>query len=713
MEQELLNYENDLLEEVSQLTRDTGKTEREAFTEIALAKLESYGNISDPNIFTFYCTGRNGKKIALDGYCYDDTDSSLILFITDYSNDKNDMLLNSDQIQRAYTSLWNFVVSSVDGSLENYTEDLEAIRISKNISYNLKNANADSQLQRLKLFILTNRCSSIRKKSVFMKSNFIEQNDISYQIWSLERFYSNDSSGKERETITIDFKDECKLEHGISYIKADISGSNDYESYLCIIPGKTLAKLYHQYGSVLLEQNVRAYLGARTKINSGILRTIRYNPERFFIYNNGISVTGNSVTFETDEMGNKYISSITDMQIINGGQTTASLYNAYMNSGKDCLDDVFVQMKLTVIKHDEDYDDMVEHISKYSNSQTTVRPGDFFSVHPFHRKIEQLSRSTPANNQVGLLKDVYWFYERTRGQYNQQTFKASASDKKNFQDKFPKSNVIKKEELAKYYITMQKKPYIVAKGASKCLSEFAPFADNLFNSDADHTKINKEFYKRCVCYAIIFRETDKMVAHSSWYTVNGFKNVIVPYAIAKVLDSIPKNKELDYDSIWKNQTMYPALRDALNLATYEAHEFFSDIPNGGIVTEFAKKESAWQMFANSELHLPMEFYNKLDSKMSLEEKANSERKEEKVRNEINHTKEMLAFGNEYWKELLKEARAKRLISFSDDDLLSMMVNINLNDYRTKIPTDKQLARIWKIKTDLEEKGIITMPPEIE
>lgn len=713
MEQELYNFETILLNEVNELSSETGKNKRLCFTEIALQKLENYGIISDPNLFSFSCFGRNNKKISLDGYCFDDTDSSLILFITDYTENFDEMILNNDIIQRAYTTLWNFVVASIDGVLENYTEDTEAIRISKNICYHLKNTDPERQLQRLKLFILSNRCSSTRKKSFFMKSDFMEKIDISYQIWSLERFFSNDSSGKERETITIDFKNDCNLEHGISYIKANVSSLEKYISYLCIIPGKTLARIYHQHGSVLLEQNVRAYLGARSKINSGMLRTIRYTPERFFIYNNGISATGNSVTFEKDEDGNEFISSITDMQIINGGQTTASLYNAYMNYGKDSLDNVFVQMKLTVIKHEEDYDDMVENISKYSNSQTTVRPGDFFSVHPFHRKFEQLSRSTPANKPGYASKDVYWFYERTRGQYNQQTFKSSPIDKKHFQEKFPKSNIIKKEELAKYYMTMEKKPYIVSKGASKCMSEFATYADNLFNSDVDHTKINKDFYKRCVCYAIIFRETDYLVAHSSWYTVNGFKNVIVPYAIARVLHSVPKDKELDFDLIWKNQTMYPALYEAIKLAANEAHRFFSMVPNGGIVTEFAKKEQAWQMFSNNEIVFSNDFYEKLESTSYMKEKQHSERKDEILRTEVNHTTEMLSYGKEYWTELLNEAREKRLISPSESDLLSMMANIDINNYRTKLPSAKQFALIWKIKTDLEDKGIITLPPEID
>ena len=107
MEQELYNFETILLNEVNELSSETGKNKRLCFTEIALQKLENYGIISDPNLFSFSCFGRNNKKISLDGYCFDDTDSSLILFITDYTENFDEMILNNDIIQRAYTTLWN------------------------------------------------------------------------------------------------------------------------------------------------------------------------------------------------------------------------------------------------------------------------------------------------------------------------------------------------------------------------------------------------------------------------------------------------------------------------------------------------------------------------------------------------------------------------------------------------------------------------------
>jgi hypothetical protein len=709
MEPKVMEYEASLLSKIDEETKNNSIKESDAFTNLALEKLENYGVITNPTPFSFSCRWQKDELIAINGYSYDETDSSLCLFITDFTNYTNDLLLSSEDINKLYVSLWRFVEASLIGNLYKYTDNLEAIRIGKNISYNLNNMDLNSETQRIKLFVLTNKSSSDRKKTVFLKSKIADQKDISYQIWDIDRFFSNDSSGKERESILIDFQSECKLEYGISCISADVSGNGEFQSYMCIMPGKALALLYHHYGSVLLEQNVRAYLGARTKINSGILRTIKLEPEKFFIYNNGISVTGNDVKFEMDSQGKQYISQITDMQIINGGQTTASLYTAFMND-QNSLSEVFVPMKLTVITHDEDYDDMVTNISHYSNSQTAVRSGDFFSAHPFHRRLEQLAKSTPTPNSNALSKDSYWYYERTRGQYNQETFKSTNSEKKEFETKFPRKNIIKKEELAKYYITMQKKPYIAAKGAAKCMEEFAPLADTLFSSDPDHTKINKAFFERCVCYTIIFRKTDEIVSQSDWYTVNGFKNVIVPYAIARVLEAIPKGESLDYGLIWKSQDIYPALRNALILETKAAHDFFRNAPNGGIVTEFAKKEETWQIFANTLVNFSDDFFDSLSNQKTQGEKETIEKHNATETFNVKHINEMVSYGSAYWNELLNEGIKRRLLKYSEIDLLSMMANFDLNNYHTKVPSDRQFKAIWRIKTMLEEKGLVVIPP---
>lgn len=108
-------------------------------------------------------------------------------------------------------------------------------------------------------------------------------------------------------------------------MKAQIGEEADYDAYLGIVPGSFLAKAYLKYGSKLLQGNVRAFLSIRGKVNRGIRETIIKSPENFFTYNNGIAVVARSVRFSVD--GTKIVH-MRDPQIINGGQTTASLANA-------------------------------------------------------------------------------------------------------------------------------------------------------------------------------------------------------------------------------------------------------------------------------------------------------------------------------------------------------------------------------------------------
>lgn len=338
MEQELLPYQQELTNNVIKKALDLKITKDEAFAITAIEKLKDFGTVQDVNLFRFNLPWKHNSIISIDGYCYDETDCSLNLFVSDFTTDLN-VNLDTDGIQRCLGKMIRFIQGCLDDSISQYSDVPQIIALSRSVRSNLLREYTDNDITRIKFFILTNKISGSRKKFVMLKSIEGITKELSYQVWSIERFFSNDMGGKEREPLVIDFKEECGLEHGLPYLKADISGKNEYESYLAIIPGGVLAKLYHRYGSVLLEQNVRAFLGGRKKINREMIKTIKTNPEKFFIYNNGISVTGNSVVTEDDENSNHYITQISDMQIINGGQTTASLYSAVFKE-RTRLDDI-------------------------------------------------------------------------------------------------------------------------------------------------------------------------------------------------------------------------------------------------------------------------------------------------------------------------------------------------------------------------------------
>ena len=103
----------------------------------------------------------------------------------------------------------------------------------------------------------------------------------------------------------------------------------------------------------------------------------------FFSYNNGLTATAEiEVSQETDST--KSIKSIKNLQIVNGGQTTASVHYSKFKFDAD-LSRVFVQMKLSVV--DPELLETIVPIAEYANTQNKVNAADFFANHPFHRQL--------------------------------------------------------------------------------------------------------------------------------------------------------------------------------------------------------------------------------------------------------------------------------------------------------------------------------------
>ena len=176
-----------------------------------------------------------------------------------------------------------------------------------------------------------------------------------------------------------------------------------------IFSGDTLYELYEAYGPRILEYNVRAFLQTRGKVNRGIRETIRDHPGHFMAYNNGISVTADEVRTSTLN-GGTTITGFKGLQIVNGGQTTASIHRARKRDRFD-LSRVQVPAKVTRLPP-ENVEKMVPRISRFANTQNVIQEADFSSNEPFHIAIERLSQRTWAPGER-----TRWFYERSRGQY--------------------------------------------------------------------------------------------------------------------------------------------------------------------------------------------------------------------------------------------------------------------------------------------------------
>ncbi len=130
----------------------------------------------------------------------------------------------------------------------------------------------------------------------------------------------------------------------------------------------------------LLYDNVRGYLG-QTNYNKNIYNTIKNDGKDFFLFNNGITITCLNVTSEPKNSNQKYLLTLSGIQIVNGGQTLRSIYNYFQNevdfNRLENLRNSFVLVRIFKIDSEND---LRNKIAEYTNSQNAISPIDLKSV---------------------------------------------------------------------------------------------------------------------------------------------------------------------------------------------------------------------------------------------------------------------------------------------------------------------------------------------
>ena len=372
---------------------------------------------------------RHGLRI--DGYEYIQDREIIKLYVCDFNNDSSSLKsITQTEINQLVSNTKNFFEKSLkDDFIQQLKEENEeqALEVASFI-YDF-----EEKIYQVHFVLITNRLLSKSIKSLLIDSNDHFSDLPTYiEVWDIRRLFDLDITRSRSESIVLEF------DKPIPTLSATLDTAK-YHSYLCVIPGEVLAELYKKYGARLLEANVRAFLQFRSIVNKGIRNTLKNNPDMFFAYNNGITVTAESC--EQDSDGN--ITSLTNLQIVNGGQTTAALFHALKNGVN--LEAVFVQTKLSILDDLGD-EEVIPNISKFANSQNKIQESDFFSNHPFHRNMEAKSRRIAAPVKEGEVRATKWFYERSRGQYLTEIGKLSTAQRKIFHQEYPKSQQITKTD---------------------------------------------------------------------------------------------------------------------------------------------------------------------------------------------------------------------------------------------------------------------------
>jgi hypothetical protein len=683
---ELEEYHQSLMADIRREADASGIFPVEAFFDRMTERLTEAGELEVADR-AYYQSGENAQKLRIDGYAGDPRDSEgvLGLIICDFAESEVVKTFAKGDVPPILNPLIRFLKKA-------NTEEFRDALNEANPAFQVSDLIIATwpQVTKVKLILISNRQYIGRDDTVKLAE--LGDVPITWSVWDLARFARFDRSGQAREDMVIDFANDFGAP--LPALKASQTGAA-LESYLLIMPGEQLAAIYDRWGARLLEANVRSFLQARAKTNKGILKTIKEEPELFFPYNNGLSATADGVSCVRTDDG-LAIASISNLQIVNGAQTTGSIHSA-LKSAKDQLPEVFVQMKLTVVSPDKS-EDIVPKISEYANTQNKVNAADFFSNHPFHILIEQFSRKVIFTAREGKRHDTKWFYERSRGQFINARVQLTVAQQKKFDLEFPKAQLFSKTDLAKFEFSAGGQPHIVSRGAQKNFAEFAKEIGEAWSKS--ETRYDELWYRRLISKAIVFKWLETEVPRQPWYE-GGYRANIVTYAMAKVFhDAHGEKQVLDTDAIWKRQSVSEALQRALLLAAAEAHDVITHPPTGvRNMSEWAKQQACWNGMKGRILNYDEDF----ESCLTLLETARAAKRDEKtkkaIEDGINAQSEVVTLGPDFWKDILAWARERKRLTPKDQQILEVCASIP-----RRVPSDFQSRHALDILCRMRAQG---------
>ena len=601
----------------------TGELQATAFFEKYSAVAAENGDCGDLECSHARKEGPNGYQI--DGYALDVERRELVLAVSDFRSSDELQSLNlsnlSGLFRRGERFFENSLKSEFVSRLEETSDDFQVAH--------LIHANTEF-IKRVRLIVFTNARLVARKRQVETKKT--GGRILNFSVLDFSRYVDIIESRTGSEPIDIDIGE--LNEGAIPCIKV-FSGGDEYESYLIALPGTLVAEIYSRYGARLLEQNVRTFLQARTKVNRGIINTINDRPDMFFAYNNGLTATASGIRTAPLPEGGLGLAEVSNLQIVNGGQTTASILYARDRNSSD-LSSVYVQMKLSVVNLGM-AEEVVPKISRFANTQNRISEADFFASHPFHLEMEKISRRLTAPPKDGALHGTRWFYERARGQYKDEQAYMRDGERKRFQLQYPKDQVVLKTDVSKYELTFECRPYLVSQGAQKAFLAFADEISDRWEKDAK--QLGEGYFKDLMSKAIVFRWTDRMIGSSVWYRSDrGYKAQIVTYTVAWVVDEVGRalNSEADLRQVWTRQSVPEALVQVLTDAAPLVAAIIKDAPESvRNISEYAKRQACWTAVQNKmAMPLPVDIGSCLIDRGERKQIRKDDRAVKKIDDEI-------------------------------------------------------------------------------
>ncbi len=659
-----------------------------SFVDVMVGYLEDAGEVADFESCYYRGKGFRGRSVEMDGFAFDDADESLRLFLAAPTFLVDPPNLGLVEARSMFGRLRAFVDEAFEGRIR---EDRDPSSPEWGLAEEMVRRRRG--LTRIRAYLLTDRELSATAKD--WPEGSVADVPLEFHIWDINRFHRAHTSIAGRDDIEIDFSGQPG--GGIPCVEAG-SISDEYQAYLCVVPGELLAQLYEDHGSRLLEGNVRSFLTTKPKVNKGIRNTVLHEPRMFFAYNNGIGATSESAEVRRADDGLRLVR-LRDLQIVNGGQTTVSLASARRND-RASLADIYVPMKLSVVPP-ERAGEVIPSIARFANSQNPVSEADFFSNHEYHRRLEEISRRISVPSRAGAQHETRWFYERARGQYMNATFALSPAQRRHFLEMNPREQVLTKTDLAKSENAWREQPHTVSKGAQKNFIAFATEIAKAWAASPD--AFHEDYFRAVVARVILFRSLEKIVSAQPWYS-GGYRANVVAYAMAKFAAMIREqagDSDLDTRAIWNKGALSPATSEQLAAIALAMHEVITDPPAGvQNVTEWSKREACWVRADAVALDLDPRVREELVPKATLREVERAARAQQRVDTGISAQEEVVRLGQAYWSGVRDWGRERGFLSAEDERLLRLAA-----EYIPGVPTDFQSKKLLALKKRFEFEGM--------
>jgi hypothetical protein len=670
-----------LIEQVKNDQSISGSSSRDAFTELLGNILEESSEVQKFN--QAYIQRKFGTTtVQIDGFDVDHDRDVITLFVMDY--DESDSLFNDT------------FVTNVEKQVAALLKAVKSTNLLKELDPSEPILPCLQSLERFKTIHV--RLFSLKEAS----SRLSETKPANMSGWDVQVFAAPCASvlsmvfSEDGQPIEVDFQGSF----GQLIPCMNATTGDSISSWLAVIPGDVLAKIFDKYGNRLLESNVRSFLQFKGKINAGIRRTIEASPTLFFPFNNGLSATVTEIVRTQDD---RHIRSLKGLQIVNGGQTTASLWRVYRDNKEAQLEQVRVMAKITCVEDATTTRDIVANISRFANSQNAVNPSDFFSNHDFHQEVERISKSELTPQILGHTRTA-WFYERTRGSHaNYISAPKKLTEQKKRKVEFPVSQRVDKIELAKIMLTFSyQSPHLVGLGGQKAFVEFAKQIEKQWDSSPNF--VTSRWWQDRVAERLMFIHLTKLVSQSDWYR-GGIRAQVVSYTLALLTHHMELNRTtFNRQAIWNNQDVDGEWLVYVDSVANWVHDNLVSTSTGNLVSEWTKSAECWRVLQvrgkQAGFTVPSQGKWIVDS-YSAQSDSKAERAEAIVNKVVNAVVDVtLLRESGYWLCVRAWHEKSSLLSSTEYVLLNKILG-NLH------PTDAQAKTLMAIKDKAKSAGMVT------